>query len=196
MTQTRLDQILANLRGLQLELEGEIERVLDEKRRLFRYSLERRRVRFEDGVRALQARYRVGVWPYLRDARWGHLLTAPIIYMVIVPMMLLDGVVTLYQQICFRVYGIPLVRRSEYLVIDRQHLSYLNAIEKLNCMYCGYGNGLIAYIREVTARTEQYWCPIKHARRVKDPHQRIDQFVDYGDARAYRERLEALRRRW
>jgi hypothetical protein len=26
------------------------------------------------------------------------------------------------------------VRRSQYVVIDRQHLAYLNAIERLNCM--------------------------------------------------------------
>ncbi|TNF34624.1 MAG: hypothetical protein EP315_06995, partial [Gammaproteobacteria bacterium] len=65
---------------------------------------------------------------------------------------------------------------------------------KFNCVYCGYSNGLIEYIREITARTEQYWCPIKHAQRTPDPHRFSDRFVDYGDAEAYKSRLEELRK--
>jgi hypothetical protein len=52
-------------------------------------------------------------------------------------------------------------------VFDRYHLAYLNVLEKLNC---AYANGLIAYVREIAGRTEQYWCPIKHARRVIGAH--------------------------
>jgi hypothetical protein len=85
------------------------------------------------------------------------------------------------------------VRREEYLVFDRHYLAYLNAIEKLNCAYCSYANGLIAYVREIAARTEQYWCPIKHARRVIDVHARYAMFDDYGDAEGYQQRLEGLR---
>jgi putative component of membrane protein insertase Oxa1/YidC/SpoIIIJ protein YidD len=85
------------------------------------------------------------------------------------------------------------VRRRDYLVFDRAHLAYLNAIEKLNCAYCSYGSGLAAYVREVVARTEQYWCPIKHARRVLQAHPHYGGFVDYGDGEAYRRELRALR---
>jgi hypothetical protein len=92
-------------------------------------------------------------------------LTAPVIYAVIVPLVLLDLFVTIYQRVCFPVYGIPKVNRGDYLIFDRHHLAYLNALEKLNCAYCSYANGLIAYVREIAGRTEQYWCPIKHARR-------------------------------
>ncbi len=83
--------------------------------------------------------------------------------------------------------------RADYLVIDRQHLSYLNIIEKINCVYCGYGNGLIAYVREVFARTEQFWCPIKHAKRSMEVHPYEHNFIDYGDVYAYQQRLEILR---
>jgi hypothetical protein len=62
----------------------------------------------------------------------------------------------------------------------------LNALEKLNCVYCSYANGLIAYVREIAGRTEQYWCPIKHARRVIGAHPHYAQFQDYGDAAAFR----------
>jgi hypothetical protein len=85
------------------------------------------------------------------------------------------------------------VSRGKYIVIDRQHLAYLNAIEKLNCMYCGYANGVFAYVREIAARTEQYWCPIRHATRVRGPHAHYREFVDYGDADGYHRRLPVLR---
>ncbi len=120
-------------------------------------------------------------------------LTAPFIYSLILPLGLLDAFVTVYQAVCFRVYGIPRVRRGDYLVFDRGHLGYLNAIEKLNCAYCSYANGLIAYVREVASRTEQYWCPIKHARRVISAHDHYFAFMDYGDAEAYHRDLPALR---
>jgi hypothetical protein len=31
----------------------------------------------------------------------------------------------------------------------------------VNCVYCGYFNGLIAYVQEIAARTEQFWLPHK-----------------------------------
>jgi hypothetical protein len=78
--------------------------------------------------------------------------------------------------------------------MDRRRLAYLNGIEKANCTFCSYANGLFAYVREVAARTEQYWCPIKHARRIAAPHRRYDAFFDYGDAEGFRRGLVALRR--
>lgn len=120
-------------------------------------------------------------------------MTAPIIYTLIIPIALLDLSVTFYQAVCFPLYGISKVRRRDYMVFDRHHLAYLNGIEKLNCTYCSYANGLIAYVREVAARTEQYWCPIKHAERISDAHDRYPEFVDFGDAEAYHGRARQLR---
>lgn len=34
-------------------------------------------------------------------------------------------------------------------------------MEKVNCVYCSYFNGLMSYLREIAGRTEQYWCPIR-----------------------------------
>ena len=42
-------------------------------------------------------------------------------------------------------------------------------------------------------RTEQYWCPIKHARKILDAHPRYDTFLDYGDAIAYPVKLMGVR---
>ena len=94
---------------------------------------------------------------------------------------------------CFRAYGIARVSRSDYIALDRGRLAYLNWIEALNCAYCGYGNGVIAYVREISSRTEQYWCPIKHAVRISDPHKRYYEFLEFGDAEGYRARLESFR---
>jgi hypothetical protein len=121
-------------------------------------------------------------------------LTAPVIYGMIVPLVLTDLFAAAYQLVCFPVYGIGRVRRSDYVVIDRHRLTYLNAIEKLNCVYCGYANGVIAYVRELASRTEQYFCPIRHAIPVPGVHSRYARFVAYGDAKAYRDQVERLRR--
>lgn len=69
-------------------------------------------------------------------------------------------------------------------------------LEKFNCIYCGYGNGLAAYAKEIIARTEQYWCPIKHATHVKDPHSRYHHFFEYGDAEGYANDLGKVIRKY
>ena len=193
MPQTRLDEILARLNSLQDELESELEHVYEEKRADFQYTLKKGRVQFKKQIRDLQRKYKKGLVRFFLDAEIKHILSAPIVYSIIFPLLFLDLSITIYQHICFRIYGIPLIERSKYLVIDRQHLVYLNVIEKLNCMYCGYGNGLISYVREIIACTEQYWCPIKHASKVLDAHRLSENYVDYGDAEAYRKKLNQLR---
>ena len=138
-------------------------------------------------------RLKQSVPTYIREGSLLSLLTAPVIYSLIVPLAALDLWTTVYQWVCFSIYGIDRVPRRAYFVIDRHELSYLNAIEKANCTFCGYATGLIAYVREVAARTEQYWCPIKHARPLPTPHARYQLFVDYGDAHRYRHELKTVR---
>ncbi len=54
----------------------------------------------------------------------------------------------------------------------------------------------MAFGREIAARTEQYWCPIKHARRIKEAHKRYPRFFEYGDAESCQKGLERLRRQY
>jgi hypothetical protein len=133
-------------------------------------------------------------WKHLRTTRLLVILSSPLIYACVIPFLLLDGSVAIYQLVCFPIYGIPRVRRKDYLVFDRGRLAYLNAIEKIGCIYCSYVNGLLAMITEIAARTEQYFCPIKHARRLAQTHSRYGKFLPYGDARAYREQSDAVAR--
>lgn len=161
----------------------------------WRYRVRRGRVEFDHEVHDLHARFRQSLPAYLIGAHPWSLLTAPVIYSLLVPFALLDLWVSLYQWICFPIYGIAPVRRRSYFALDRHKLRYLNAIEKMNCTFCTYANGLAAYVREIAARTEQYWCPIKHARAVPSPHARYHRFFDYGDAEGYHGRLGEQRSR-
>ena len=143
-----------------------------------------------------QRRYKTGLLRFFSRTRFFVALTSPIIYLGWIPFLLMDLFVTLFQSVCFPVYQIPKVLRSDYIVFDREDLPYLNIVEKFNCFYCAYGNGIAAYTREVAARTEQYWCPIKHARRIRAAHDRYPKFFDYGDAEAFHQGLNRLRRQY
>ena len=176
-------------------LEREIEHELNQSREHWRYRIERGKIRFEREVHAAHLRLRQSIPAYLRESNPWHVLIAPIIYSLVVPIAILDLWITVYQALCFPVFGIAHVRRGAYIVFDRHHLGYLNAIEKVNCDYCGYANGVLAYVREIAGRTEQYWCPIRHARRVRAPHPQYRAFVDYGDAAGYQQQLPLLRAR-
>jgi hypothetical protein len=185
------DTLLARIRELQDELEHDLRR----RSEAFRYRLENGRVVFEEGIRAQHRALRVRLSTFLRGTRPMVVLTAPVIYSLIVPFVLLDLMVSLYQALCFPVYGIEKVRRRDFIRIDRHHLAYLNALQKLNCVYCGYCNGLIGYVQEIAGLTEAYWCPIKHAARIGAYHAYYAQFVDYGDAEGFDSGLTASRRR-
>jgi len=188
---TATEKLLTRIRELQDELEEEFAR----RRAAFRYEFENGRVVFEAEVRRRHREMRVRLLTFLRQTRPMTVITAPVIYSLIVPFVLLDLFVTLYQVFCFPVYGIDRVRRADFIRVDRHHLAYLNVVQKLNCVYCGYCNGLIGYVQEVAGRTEAYWCPIKHAARVGAHHAYYAQFVDYGDAEGFEPGLEASRRR-
>ena len=190
MPSPRIHEIKSRISALQEELEQE----LATWRREIGISLTEGQLRLSRELRQAQRKLRRGLLPYIVKARPLHLLTAPVIYSLVVPFALLDAMLWLYQQVCFRAYGIPRVVRADYLVFDRHRLPYLNLVEKLNCLYCAYANGLIGYVREIAARTEQYWCPIKHARAQAAPHGRYAGFAEYGDAASYRRELPLLRR--
>ena len=157
------------------------------------YELRKRKVWFSDEIRIEHERLKESLWRYIRSSRFFVALTSPFIYGCIIPFMILDLFITLYQGFSFPIYGIPKVRRSDYIIFDRGKLCYLNLLERINCAYCSYGNGLMAYVVEIAARTEQHWCPIRHAHRIQHPHDRYGHFLSYGDAQAYRAHIQQVR---
>jgi hypothetical protein len=186
----KIEELLEKIKRLDQELLGEIQK----KEREFSYQIKKKRIRFEKDIRAQHRLLVKKIRVYLRETTLLTYLSIPVIWSLIVPALLLDLMISFYQAVCFPIYRIPKVRRRDYVVMDRHYLSYLNVIEKLNCAYCAYFNGVVAYVREVAARTEQYWCPIKHARKLNAIHNRYKNFFDYGDAASYREKVETVRR--
>jgi len=117
-----------------------------------------------------------------------HLLALPFIWGISVPLIILDFFLEIYHHVAFPLYGIPIVKRSSYIRIDRQKLSYLSLFDKLNCMYCGYANGFAAYMVRIAGDTEKYWCGIKHKegeRFISQPHQK--DFLPYNDEQAFKD---------
>ena len=180
-----LGQIAALEEQLKLTLLAQENRII--------FQIRGKRVEFDKDVRAAHARLKRKVLRWLVTDRPQNLLTGPIIYFMIIPMLLLDLTVSLYQALSFPIYRIASVPRADYIVFDRHQLGYLNFYERLHCEYCAYASGLLAYASEIVARTEQYFCPIKHARRVLGTHARYRDFVEYGDAEDYHGRLEQFR---
>jgi hypothetical protein len=189
-----MNQNISSLIARIRELEEEVEREIASRRAQLHFTLEERKVRFEREVLTQHKRLKTGVLRYLAQASWRNLLSAPFIYAMFLPLLVADMAVTGYQWICFPLYGIPRVRRRDYFLFDRNSLAYLNIIEKFNCAYCSYATGLAAYLKVTVGLTEQYWCPIKHARRVLEPHSRYDRFIDFGDAESYRRELVTIRK--
>jgi hypothetical protein len=186
---SRVKQILDQI----TRLEEELNAALEEQQSKLRYQVEGRRVVFEQAIKEAHQRLKMGVFRWFLTVRPQNYLTMPIIYGAAVPIALFDLSVSLYQAICFPVYGIAKVKRADYIVFDHQHLAYLNIIEKSHCLYCSYAVGLLAYASEIIARTEQYFCPIKHARKVLASHSRYDDFLDYGDGQDFHCKLEGFR---
>jgi hypothetical protein len=182
-------RILGEIRALEEELRDKLH--AHEARLEFR--IRGRRVEFAEEIRAAHRKARVGIIRWVASGDIRNILSAPFIFALIIPFALLDLFLWVYHAVCFRLYRLPPVPRADYVVIDRHHLHYLNILQKLNCVYCGYVNGVIAWARELASVTEQYWCPIKHARKVRGSHTRYAQFIDYGDTEAMAVRVVDLR---
>ncbi|MBF0275123.1 MAG: hypothetical protein HQK84_07820 [Nitrospinae bacterium] len=189
----RISEIIEKIKNLEIELDVEFEKEFTEAREKFNYQIRRNKVLFERNALIAQRRVKKNLYRFIKDAKVAHILSAPVIYSIIIPIFLLDLFVTIYQTICFPIYKIKKVKRSEYVVIDRHMLAYLNLIEKFNCLYCGYGNGVIAYAREIASKTEEFWCPIKHAQKVRGRHSRYKDFADYGDSEGFKNKMKDVR---
>ena len=185
----QIAQILAQMAAL----EGDLRAAVQAQESKIFFQIKGKRIEFERSVTEAHRKLKKSLFRWLITDRPQNLITGPIIYAMVVPMLMLDLCVSFYQWACFPIYRIAKVRRGDYIVFDRRHLAYLNSIEKFHCTYCEYGNGLMAYISEILARTEQYFCPIKHAHKILGTHARYNRFLDYGEAEAYEAKLQEFR---
>lgn len=183
---SRISWLMENIRALQSELDAE----LAKQRARLSYGLEKGRAVFEQEILRRHKELKVNLFKYITHANILTALTAPVIYAMIVPFVFLDICVSIYQFVCFPAYGITKVKRSDYIVFDREYLAYLNLLQKINCGYCSYANGVAGYVREVAGRTEEYWCPIKHAKKMINAHEHYKNFAEFGDAESFRELMK------
>ena len=185
----RIERLLEQITAL----EDDLRVALSEQPSGVFFQIKGKRIEFEHSIKQAHKRLKRNFFHWLIADRPQNLITGPIIYSMILPLLLTDLFVSFYQLTCFPIYGIKKVRRADYIVFDRQHLSYLNFIEKFHCTYCAYGSGMISYVSEIIARTEQYFCPIKHAHKILGTHKRYNRFLAYGDAADYEAKLEEYR---
>ncbi len=138
-------------------------------------------------------KFKISIFKTLFPINYKALLSMPFIYGFSIILVIFHLALEMYHQVCFRLYGIPLVKTREYFIFDRQMLPYLNWFEKFNCIYCSYASNLGRYSIEIIGRTERFWCPIKHAKNIGQTHSQYQKFIGYLDAQGYRENAFKLR---
>lgn len=186
----RIETLLNEIESMKRKLKEEIEA----QEHQISYKVHNGRIRFEDDVIEQQKKNMKNMFLWFKDIPLLHLLSSPLVYAMVIPALFLDIMLFFYQKVVFAIYKFKPIRRSDYIVYDRQYLAYLNPIEKINCMYCSYFNGLMQYASAIAGRSELYFCPIKHAKKIAYAHKYYYAFFAYGDEVDYQEKLETLRK--
>lgn len=153
------------------------------------FFIQEKKIIFSETIQKRNSLFRMPVWKYAIPKSIRHIFSIPFIYGIIIPAVILDIFITVYQRVAFSLYGIPRVKRGDYIIYDRRFLGYLNIIQKAHCLYCSYVNGLFAYSLEIAARTERYWCPIKAANKPKSYHGWYKDFADYGNPEEWNQKF-------
>ena len=121
--------------------------------------------------------------------RLRNWIAVPFIWMMIIPAIILDIFLEVYHHVAFPLCGIKMVKRKNYIKIDRHKLKYLKFHQKFGCVYCGYINGLVHYAVIIAAKTESYWCAIVHKKTkgfvAPDHHKN---FAKYGDEEEFKKK--------
>jgi hypothetical protein len=173
---------------LEIALQKEYAQLADK----YGFSINQKRVEFLEKIRDRNRTFRIPAWKYAIPVNVRHVLSLPFIYMMIVPTVILDFFLTAYNWIALPLFRIPVVKRSEYIVYDRQFLDYLNWIQKIHCIYCTYVNGVFAYGVEIGGRTERYWCPIKAANKPQVHNNWYQDYADYGNPEEWHEKFNQV----
>lgn len=185
----KIREIVEEIEAMKLKLAEEIA----QQESHIGYEIHNGYVKFEKEVLARQKENLKNLLVWFGEVPLLHFLTAPIVYGMVIPAVLIDLTLFIYQHVVFRILKFKFIKRSDYIIFDHQYLGYLNSIEKLNCIYCSYVNGLMQYASAIAGRTEFYFCPIKHAKKVVHEHDYYNKYLAYGDGEDYRKKLKTLR---
>ncbi|WP_373017782.1 hypothetical protein [Thiomicrorhabdus sp.] len=110
-------ELIAEIKQLEAELLQELQKQEDK----FLYKTENHKVVFDEAALKKHKQQASNLFAYLAEVPILNFITFPVIWFGIFPALFMDLVVSIYQSICFRVYGIPRVKRSDYIVIDRHN---------------------------------------------------------------------------
>jgi len=185
----RIKEMMVEIEDLKQKLKEEIE----QQEKKIDYKIKNGHIEFEEEIFSKQKESMKHLLAWFSEIPFIQLLTAPVVYGMVLPALLLDLMLFIYTYVVSRVFKIRFAERRDYIVFARHYLGYLNIIEKLNCLYCSYFNGLMQYSAAIAGRTELYFCPIKHAKKIAYDHNYYDAFFTYGDGDDYPERLKKLR---
>ena len=180
---SKINKILEDISKKREELASEYSKLKEK----YGFKISKWKIVFNSEARKKNKKLKKPTYKSILGARISHVLSIPFIYAMIIPTVILHLFLEIYQNTAFRLYGIPLVKVSDYIVADRKHLDYLNTLQKFNCIYCSYVNGVFSFAVEVWGRTEKYWCPIKYASKNKTQHEWQKCFADYGDPEWFKE---------
>lgn len=177
MKHDRISKILESIEKLKQELYEEYFNISKK----YEFFIKNKKVIFSEKIKKYWKLKKINEFRYFITADIRHIISISFIYSMIIPAMILDLFLTIYQYTVLPLYWIPKVKRDSYFIYDRRFLSYLNLIQKINCLYCSYVNWLFAYAVEIWARTEQYWCPVKHALKHELNHEYTKYYADFWD---------------
>ncbi|MFC2073449.1 hypothetical protein ACFLRS_01185 [Campylobacterota bacterium] len=186
----KIKEIVEEIEAMKLKLAEEIA----QQENHISYEIHNGYVKFEKEVLAKQKENMKNLLTWFGEVPLLHLLSAPLVYGMVIPAILLDVILFVYQHVVFRIFKFGFIKRSDYIIYDHQYLGYLNPIEKLNCLYCSYFNGLMQYASAIAGRTELFFCPIKHAKKIVYEHNYYDKYLAYGEGKDYQKKLKALRK--
>ena len=143
-----------------------------------------------------QANNQLGLIALIKRSKPINLLTGPIIYAMVFPILFLDLFVGFYQLTCFPIYKLDKFKRSDFIIFDRQQLRYLDWISKFHCTYCAYAVGVVGWVSAIIGATESYFCPIKHKGKQRPPQIRKN-YIDFEESDDYDfdEKLSKIRKR-
>jgi len=185
----KIREIVDEIEAMKLKLAEEI----SQQESHISYEIQNGYIKFEKEVLARHKENMKNLLAWFKEVPLLHFLTAPVIYGMIIPAIFFDLILFIYQHVVFRIFKFSFIKRSDYIVFDRHYLGYLNPVEKFNCLYCSYVNGLLQYAAAIASRTEFYFCPIKHAKKVAYEHNYYAKYLAYGDGDEYQKKLKALR---
>ncbi len=188
----RIREMIEEIEAMKVKLGEEIA----QEEKDISYEIQNGYVKFEKEVFDRQKENMKHLLAWFSEIPFLHLLSSPLVYAMIIPALFLDIMLFIYQKVVSRVFHLEFNKRNDYIVFDRQYLGYLNVIEKFNCLYCSYFNGLMQYASSIASRTELFFCPIRHAKKIAYRHEYYDAYLIYGDGEKYQEELKELRKKF